>query len=103
MYGLVQNVNSKFPQTSLELSGVIRRRDVSCRRIGALNDRYDWVARTPGVTTVDPNSWIEDWDFRRDGLHIKRNGTRKQGQLYASVCDSGGRSEKTRPAVCQSV
>lgn len=59
--------------------------DVSWRRIGALNDRYDWVARTLGVTFVDPNSWIEDWDFGRDGLHINRSGARKLGQLYSRV------------------
>jgi hypothetical protein len=39
---------------------------------------------------VDPNSWIEDWNFGRDGLHINRSAARKLSQLYASVCDSGG-------------
>jgi hypothetical protein len=38
-----------------------------------------------GVTFVDPNSWIEDWDFGRDGLHINRSGARKLGQLYSRV------------------
>jgi lysophospholipase L1-like esterase len=85
VYALVKKAKTKFPQASLVLSGVIRRRDVSWRGIGALNDRYDWVARTLGVTFVDPNSWIEDWDFGRDGLHINRSGARKLGQLYASV------------------
>jgi len=31
------------------LSGVLRRRDVSWRRIGALNDRFDWVNRASTV------------------------------------------------------
>jgi hypothetical protein len=66
VYALVKKAKTKFPQASLVLSGALRRRDVSWRRIGALNDRYDWVARTLGVTFVDPNSWIEDWDFGRD-------------------------------------
>jgi len=32
--------------------------------------RYEWVAKMLGVTFVDPNSWVDDWDFGRDGLHI---------------------------------
>jgi hypothetical protein len=87
----VKKAKTKFPQASLVLSGVIRRQDVSWRRIGALNDRYDCVARALGVIFVDPYSWIEDWDFDRDGLHINRSGARELGQLYARVCDSGGR------------
>jgi len=39
---------------------------VSWRRIGALNDRYDWVANAFGLNFVDPNIWIEDGDFARD-------------------------------------
>jgi hypothetical protein len=91
VYALVKKAKTKFPQDNLVLSGVIRRRDVSWQHIGALKDRYDWVARTLGVTFVDTNSWIEDWDFGTDGLHINRSEARKLGQLYARVCDSGGR------------
>jgi hypothetical protein len=90
VHALVKKAKTKFPQASLVLSGVIRRRDVSWRRIRALNNRYDWVARTLGATFVNPNSWTEDWDFGRDGLHINRSGARKLAQLYARVCDSGG-------------
>jgi len=49
---------------------------VSWRRIGALNDRFDWVANALGFTLVDPNSWIEDGDFTRDGLHLNGRGKR---------------------------
>jgi hypothetical protein len=28
----------------------------------------EWVARNHGVTFVDPNSWIRNCDFSRDGL-----------------------------------
>jgi hypothetical protein len=38
VYALVKKAKTKFPQASLVLSGVIRHRDVSWRRIGALND-----------------------------------------------------------------
>jgi hypothetical protein len=41
VYALVNKAKTKFPQSKLVLSGVLRRRDMSWRRIGALNDRYD--------------------------------------------------------------
>ena len=44
VYALVSTAKKKLPNCRLVLSGVLRRRDVSWRRIGALNDRFDWVA-----------------------------------------------------------
>jgi hypothetical protein len=70
VYALVNKARTKFPQARITLSGILRRRDVSWRHIGAINDIYDWIAKTLGVTFVDPNSWIEEWDVARDGLHI---------------------------------
>jgi hypothetical protein len=49
---------------------VLQWTDVAWWHIGALNDRYDWIAKTLGVTIVDPNSWLEDWDFTRDRLQM---------------------------------
>ena len=60
VYALVATAKRKFPNCRLVLSGVSRRRDVSWRSIGALNDGFDWVANALGLTFVDPNSWIED-------------------------------------------
>jgi hypothetical protein len=37
VYALVNEAKTKFPEARLVLSGVLRRRDVSWRRIGALN------------------------------------------------------------------
>ena len=69
---------------------------MSWRCIGAVNSRYEWVVQTLGVTFVDPNSWIDDWDFGRDCLHINRRGARHLGQLYSRVCDiSSGRQKKS--------
>jgi hypothetical protein len=41
---------------------------------------------------VDPNSWVEERDFGRDGLHLNGSGKSRLGQLYARVSglDSGG-------------
>ena len=69
-----------------------RRIGASWRRIGALNDILDWVANALGLTFVDPNSWIEDGDFSRDGLHLNGRGKTRLRQLYARVSglDVGG-------------
>jgi hypothetical protein len=64
VYSLVNTAKVKFPQSKIVPSGVTWQTDVAWRRIGALNDRYDWIAKTLGVTFVDPNSWLEDWDFK---------------------------------------
>jgi len=91
VYSLANKAKVKFPQSKIVLSGVLRRTDVSWRRIGALNDRYDWRAKTMGFTFVDPNSWLEDWDFARDGLHINHRGARQLNQLYSRIGGLGGR------------
>ena len=41
VYELVSTTKKKLPNCRLVLSGVLRRRDVSWRRIGGLNDRLD--------------------------------------------------------------
>ena len=91
VYALVSTAKKKLPNCKLVLSGVLRRRDVSWWRIGALNDRFDWVANALELTIVDPNSWIEDGDFARDGLYLNGRGKRL-GQLYTRVTglDVGG-------------
>jgi lysophospholipase L1-like esterase len=95
VYSLVNTAKVKFPQSKIVLSGVLRWTDVAWRRIRALNDRYDWIAKSLGVTLVDPNSWLEDWDFARDGLHINWRGAKRPSQLYSRVCGLGGRGKKT--------
>ena len=91
----MSTAKKKLPNCRLVLSGVLRRRDVSWWRIGALNDKFDWVANALGLTFVDPNSWIEDGDFARDGLHLNGRGKRQLGQLYARISglDDGGSAE----------
>ena len=46
------------------------------------------------MTFVDPNSWLEDWDFARDGLHVNFRGARRLGQLYCRVSGLVGRRKK---------
>jgi len=95
VYALVSTTKKKLPNCRLVLSGVLRRRDVSGRRIGALNDRFDWVSNALELTFVDSNSWIEDGDFARNGLHLNGKRKRRLGQLYATVSglDVGGSAE----------
>ena len=60
VYDLVNTAKTKFSTPRVVLCGVLRRRHVSWRFIGAVNSRYDWVAKTLGITSVDPNSWVDD-------------------------------------------
>jgi hypothetical protein len=76
LYTLASTAKKKFP-------------NCRWRRTGALNDRFDWVANNLELTFVDPNSWIEDGDFDRDGLHLNGRGKRRLGQLYARVSGLG--------------
>jgi hypothetical protein len=85
VYALVSTEKKELPNCRLVLSGVLRRRDISWRRIGGLNDRLDWVANA-----VDPNSWIEDWDFGRDGVNLNGRWKRHLRNLYARVSEVGG-------------
>jgi hypothetical protein len=94
VYDLEKKEKTKFSTSRLVLSGVLRRRDVSRRRIGAVNIKCGWVAQTLEVTFIDTNSWVDDWDFGRDGLHINRRGARHLGQLYPRVCGIGDGREK---------
>jgi lysophospholipase L1-like esterase len=84
VYELV-SAAKKLPNCRLVLSGVLRHRDVSWRRFGALNHRFDWIAHALGLTFVDPNSWVEDGDLAGDGLHLNGRGKSRLGQLYARV------------------
>ena len=92
IYALVATAKRKLLNCRLVLSGVLRRRDVSWRHIGALNDRFDWAASALGLTFFDPNSCVKDGDFIRDELHLNGEGKRRLGQLYARVSglDVGG-------------
>jgi hypothetical protein len=94
VYDLVNTAKTKFSTSRVVLSGVLLRRDMPWWRSGAVNSRYEWVAHTLGVTCVDPNSWVDKWDFGRDGLHINRRGARHLGQLYCRVCGTGSRRQK---------
>ena len=60
IYDLTNTVKTKFSTSRVILSGILRRRDTSWRRIGALNDKMEWVASSLGVTFVDPNNWVDD-------------------------------------------
>jgi hypothetical protein len=42
-----------------------------------------------GITFDDPNCWIEDGDFGRDGVHHNGRGKTHLGNLYARVSGLG--------------
>jgi hypothetical protein len=56
VYDLMSTVTAKFPDSRLVLSGVLRSKGVSWRRVDAMNERLEWVAGNLEATFVDPNS-----------------------------------------------
>jgi hypothetical protein len=93
VYDLVTAARAKFPDSTIVLSGVLRCKGMPWRRVGVANDRLEWVAGNLGATFVDPNSWIGDNDFSRDGIHLNRDGAKELGDLYCSVCGTGGEDQ----------
>lgn len=85
LYDLVQTTKSIYPRAKIIISGIIRRRDVNWRKVGLANDSFEWVAERLGTQFVDPNSWLDDWDFGRDGVHLNRRGAATLGHLFAKV------------------
>jgi hypothetical protein len=77
---------------------IIRNVGTECAdmKVECFPTRLEWVANTLGVTFADPNSWVDDWDFSRDSLHLNRRGARHLGQLYSRVCGISGRRQKMR-------
>jgi len=57
VYDHVNTAKAKYPGSRLVLSGVVRSKGEKWRRVGAANDKLEWVARTLGATFVDSNSW----------------------------------------------
>jgi hypothetical protein len=94
VYDLVNITKAKFPGFRLVLSGVLRRKSLTWRSVGAANVRPEWVARNLVATFVDLNSWIREEDFGRDGLQLNRNGAKLLGDLYSRVCEIDGDSQK---------
>ena len=90
----MNTAKAKFPDSRPVLSGILRSKGVKWRRVGAANDRLEWVSRNLGATFVDPNSLIRDRNFGRDGLHLNRNGARQLGEPYSRVCGIEGESQK---------
>ena len=96
IYKLISIAKSKFLSSRVILSGVLRRTAVSWCCIGAVNDRLEWVANSLGVTFVDPNCWVDDWGFSGEGLHFNKRGVWHLEQLFARVCNVGGRGWESR-------
>jgi hypothetical protein len=73
VYDLVNTAKAIFPGSRIVISGVLRGKGMNWQCVGAADDRLEWVARNLGATFIDSNSWIQDVDFGRDGLHLNRS------------------------------
>ncbi|KAG8237594.1 hypothetical protein J437_LFUL003323, partial [Ladona fulva] len=80
----------KFKKAKIIISGVIKRKDVSSRRIDYINECLDWVCASQGLQFVNSNAWISEEDIGRDGIHLNRRGSEKFGRLLMDVINSAG-------------
>ncbi|XP_068082581.1 uncharacterized protein [Anabrus simplex] len=87
-YELVNSTKKKFPKANVVISGILRRPDVSWKKIGRLNQELQWVAESCGSLFVDGNSSINDRDFSRDGLHLNQRGAVRLSELFSKVTES---------------
>ena len=69
VYDLLNMAKTKFSTPEVVPSGVLRRQDVSWRRTGAINSRYELIVKTLDVSFVEPNSSMDDCDFGRRPAH----------------------------------
>ncbi len=83
MGDLVIKAPEKLPKAKIYISGILRRLDIPWRRVDIVNRMFEWVAQRRNVFFVDPNSWLQNGDFGRDGLHLNRSGSSKLGGLFS--------------------
>jgi hypothetical protein len=88
MYDLISATRRIYSEAKIIVSGVLRRKDVHWRKIGRVNEAFEWVAERLGVEFVDPNSWMDDRDFARDGVHLNRRGVVALEELYLRMVAS---------------
>ena len=83
VYALVSTAKKKLPNCRLVLNGVLRRTDVSWRYIGALNDRFDWVAYTLGLTLRWSEQLDREWGLRWRWIASERKRTET---TWTTIC-----------------
>ena len=85
---LVHMAKTKFLTSRIVLSSVLWKRDVSWRRIGAINSRYDWVTKTLIMhmcccveVSVKYLNYKRNISWWMDGRFVIRHTTKKKNVL----------------------
>ena len=73
VFSLVNKAKVKFPE-SIKCGTAADRCVMAAHRSVKRQIRLN--SEDIRITFVDPNSWLEDWDFARDGLYINRGARR---------------------------
>ena len=85
VWDLGMAAKKRFKKAKIIISGVIKRKDVSNRRIDYINECLDWVCEKQGLQFVNSNAWISEEDLARDGIHLNRRGSKTFGRLLLNV------------------
>lgn len=75
LWSLVELSKDKFPNARIIVNGTLRRRGVSQTLTKKLNSGIKWMADALRVSYADPNPFVRNADFARDGIHLNDNGT----------------------------
>lgn len=85
IYDLCTVAKQKFKNAKIIVSGIIKRRDVSIKRIDNINRGIDWICYKKGLHFINPNSWVGERDLARDGLHLNRRGSFNLGKCFSNA------------------
>jgi hypothetical protein len=96
----VQNVGTEHSNMTVECFPGIRTeqlyRFIENRDLGSPDtvlihvDTNDLIAKTPGITFIDLNSWIEHGDFGSGWLHLNQQGAKRLVHLDSRLRNFGG-------------
>lgn len=76
----MQNANSK-----IVMSVLLRRSDVNREDINDVNEDLHKIAIEQKIHFVDPNSWLDDFCFARDGLYTNKKGSVRLSALFSRL------------------
>lgn len=73
---LVELLKLKFPTSRIVVNAIIRKKGVSINLIKRLNQGIHWMCQKLNISFADPNPFIKNNCFARDGVHLNDLGVK---------------------------
>jgi hypothetical protein len=87
VYDLVHMAKTKFSTSRVAPSSVLQRQDVSWWCIGAINCRYDWVAKTNHTKYLTGKPWLSIGQQHAYAHFLKRTLGNRLEKLCVTGCE----------------